>query len=104
MNLYVLDTDTLSLYQRGHPLVCQRCGMCQVNELAITIISIEEQLSGWYSLLRRAKQPAALARAYQRLTDTVQFLAGMSILSFTQSAIVKHDQLATMKLNVGKMD
>jgi hypothetical protein len=32
--------------------------------LAITVISVEEQLSGWYRRLRQAKKPEQLARVY----------------------------------------
>ena len=57
MSLYVLDTDTLSLYQRGHPAVQQRVDSIGSNHLAITVITVEDQLSGWYSLLRSVKTP-----------------------------------------------
>lgn len=60
MTLYVLDTDILSLFQSGHPTVCQRIGVVPPDEVAVTVISVEEQLSGWYTLLRRAKRLAAL--------------------------------------------
>ena len=40
-------------------------------ELAITVLTVEEQLSGWYAWLRRATQPSQLARGYQELADAV---------------------------------
>jgi len=73
-------------------------------ELAITVITVEEQISGWYGLLRRAKNPREHARVYQRLTDTVSALADVQILSFTEAAIARFHQLEALKLNVGKMD
>jgi tRNA(fMet)-specific endonuclease VapC len=69
MSLYILDTDILSLYWEGEPLVTQRVREHQATELAITVISVEEQLSGWYTLVRQARQPAQQAHAYQRLAD-----------------------------------
>ena len=60
MSLLVLDTDILSLLQRGHPRVVSRCAARRPEELAISVISLEEQLSGWYSLLRKTKQPDEL--------------------------------------------
>ena len=62
MSLYVLDTEILSLFQTGHPLVTRRVAEHASGELAVTIITVEEQLSGWYTLRRRVKDPAALAR------------------------------------------
>lgn len=104
MSLHVLDTDTLSLYERSHPAVVRSVRACNPGELAITVISVEEQLSGWYSMLRRAKKDDEVAQAYQRLADSVQLLAGLPILSFPEPAIARYDQLVAMKLNIGRMD
>jgi tRNA(fMet)-specific endonuclease VapC len=72
--------------------------------LAVTVISVEEQLSGWYTQLRRATRREALARAYQQLTDCVRVLAHFQILSFTEAAIIRYEGLKAQKLNVPKMD
>ena len=53
MSLFVLDTDILSLYRRGQPLVVQRMLQQSLNTLATTAITVEEQLTGWYTLLRK---------------------------------------------------
>jgi tRNA(fMet)-specific endonuclease VapC len=104
MTRYILDTDTLSLYEHGHPTVSAAIRARAPGELAITVITVEEQLSGWYTLLRRAKQPHELAYAYQRLAGSVQLLAGLPILSFTEPAIARYDDLVAQKLPVGRMD
>ena len=64
MSLFVLDTDTLVLFQEGHEAVCRRVLSHAMEDLAISVITVEEQLSGWYTLLRRAKNVEKLARAY----------------------------------------
>src|SRR5437588_650241 len=104
MTLHVLDTDILSLYQQGQPAVRRSVLACPPDDLAITVISVEEPLSGWYAVLRRARQRHDLAQVYQRLTDSVSFLSRLQILSFTEPAIARYDQLQALKLNVGKMD
>ncbi len=55
MSLDVLDTDILSLYQRGHPVVCEKVAAQAPTDLAITVMSVEEQLTGCYTLLRKTK-------------------------------------------------
>src|SRR5947209_13052830 len=75
MNLYVLDTDILSLYERGDPLVTPRVDARQTGELAITIITVEEQLTGWYALLRQARRRDQLAHAYRRLSQALPIFA-----------------------------
>jgi tRNA(fMet)-specific endonuclease VapC len=104
MSLYVLDTDILTLYRDGHAMTTQRIEADSSLDLAITVMSVEEQLSGWYSLLRQVTQPPDLARAYQELADSTRYLGSWPILSFTESAIARYDQLVALKLNVRKMD
>lgn len=103
MSLFILDTDALSLHERGHPVLSPAIRAHQ-EELAITVITVEEQLSGWYSLLRRTTHPPDVARAYQRLASAVQLYAGLLILSFTEAAITRFEQLVAMKLNIGRQD
>jgi tRNA(fMet)-specific endonuclease VapC len=104
MSLHVLDTDTLSLLQEGHPAVLARVAACAVEELAITVISVEEQLSGWYRRLRRAKKPEELAKVYDHLTAAVRSLSRLPILSFSEAAVHRSKALQASKLNVRKMD
>ncbi len=47
MSLYVLDTDTLSLLQEGNAAVVALVAACAAEDLAISVITVEEQLSGW---------------------------------------------------------
>jgi tRNA(fMet)-specific endonuclease VapC len=104
VSLHVLDTDILSHYQRGHPVVCQHVTAHPATDLAITVISVEEQLGGWYALLRNTSRPDHLAIAYQSLADSIPFLAQFTILPFPETAQLRFDQLAALKLNVRKMD
>lgn len=99
MSLYILDTDTLTLLQEGHPAIRNRVAACAVDELAITVISVEEQLSGW-----RAKKPEELTKVYDRLAAAVRALSGLPILSFSEAAIHRARTLQASKLNVRKMD
>jgi tRNA(fMet)-specific endonuclease VapC len=104
MSLYVLDTDTLQLYQDGHPLVLARVHAVAPSDRAISVVTVEEQLSGWYAQLRQAQQPERLAWAYQRLAATDRFLSQVQIVDFEESHIRRYEQLRKLKLKVGKMD
>jgi tRNA(fMet)-specific endonuclease VapC len=104
MNPYVLDTDMLTLYREGDPVVVQRVNAHPLAALAVTVISVEEQLSGWYTQLRRATRRDALARAYHHLTECIRVLGHFQVLTFTEAAIIRYENLKAQKLNVGKMD
>jgi tRNA(fMet)-specific endonuclease VapC len=104
MTPYVLDTDTLTLYQENHPAVVNRVAQHPPSNIAITVLTVEEQLSGWYTRLRHAKDIDDLAAVYERLTATAESLGRFRILSFTKPAIVRFEQLHAAKLGVAKMD
>ena len=74
MSLYVLDTDIMTLFQRGQPRVVQQVLTHPVDELSIAVISVEEELTGWYTRLRQVRKRDQLARVYQRLSEAVPFL------------------------------
>ena len=102
--IYVLDTDTLTLYQENHAAVVGQVAQHSPADIAITVLSVEEQLSGWYTRLRRAKDVDDLAGVYQRLTETAASLGQFRILSFTKPAILRFKDLHALKLGVAKMD
>jgi tRNA(fMet)-specific endonuclease VapC len=104
MNLFVLDTDMLSLYYRGEPTVVQRVDAHAPTELAISIMTVDEQLTGWYTLTRQARRPEEIARAYAQLGEAVVRLARWRILAYTESAIARVSQLKGLRLNVRVMD
>jgi len=104
MNLFVLDTDMLTLVQEGHPAASRRFLSEPPEALAITVLTVEEQLSGWYTQVRKAKRPERLAWAYQRLAETVKFLSHLQILAFDEAAIERCDQLRKLKLKVKTFD
>jgi tRNA(fMet)-specific endonuclease VapC len=104
MTQYILDTDTLSLLQQGHSKVLQEFVARPPADLAITVISVEEQLSGWYTALRKVRCPDDLALAYQSLADTVRSLARLTILPFTTATISRTQQLIGSRRDVRRMD
>lgn len=104
MRLYLLDTDTLSLFWRNHPLVVARLATVPPEEIAITVVSVEEMIAGWQDQVRRARNDSEKARAYQRLTDTIPFLAAFRIVSSDEHALTRYASLRAARLNMGAMD
>jgi tRNA(fMet)-specific endonuclease VapC len=104
MNAHLLDTDTLSLFQKGHPAVSQRCAAAAPQSMSISVITIEEQFLGWYTRSRQAKTDAELAQASEGMAHFARLIRQLPILAFTVPAIQRYHQLTKMKLNVGKND
>jgi len=104
MALYAFDTDTLSLLREGHPELERNVAAHAADEIVTTVITVEEYLTGWYSLVRQARRPDQVELAYKELAEAPAALARFTILTYTQAAMARFRQLQARRLNVGNMD
>ncbi len=66
---WVLDTDHVSLLQRGHPVLVSKVAAVNPSEIAVTIITIVEQMYGRLDVIKRAKSKQELVTAYKRKAE-----------------------------------
>src|SRR5580700_3831602 len=104
MSLYLIDTDTLQLYQDEHPAVVARIAAVAPGEKAISVVTVEEQLSGWYAQLRQAKSQERLVWAYRRLAANIRFVRHIQILDYDDAAVERYEELKRARLKMRKMD
>jgi tRNA(fMet)-specific endonuclease VapC len=104
VTLWILDTDHISLLQRGHPAVERRIRSINLNDIAITIISVEEQLYGRLNSIRRSKSSETLKTAYQGLCETLDDFKAANVLEFNTTAIGLYQEMVRQKIRVGTQD
>jgi tRNA(fMet)-specific endonuclease VapC len=104
MSLFVLDTDILTLLETSSSNVRQHVDSHTPEELAITVISIEEKLTGWYTFIRKATTSDRLLHGYRRLKEAVELCKHLRILPFSSAAFEKYETLKSQRLGVKKMD
>lgn len=101
---FVLDTDHLSLLQRGDPQVAARVTAAPPEALAVTIVSAEEQVQGRLAVLRRARALAEIVRAYQRLGETIQFFCAIRVLAYDPAAAEHIEAFRRQGIRIGTLD
>lgn len=106
MNLYVMDTDILSLYQRNHPQVSAQIRLARQNDLTLTttVVTVEEQYAGRLAQIRQAKTPEALIKAYERLTMTFSLFSQLEILGYNRTADDYFRQFRQQGIRIGTQD
>jgi tRNA(fMet)-specific endonuclease VapC len=105
VTLFLLDTDHLSHYQMGHPkIVANVEARRATDQLAISVITVEEQLTGWQAALRQAGDDARREEIYRRMALAVESLASWSVLPFPLAAMTRHAALLRQRLNVRSND
>ncbi|WP_295618730.1 type II toxin-antitoxin system VapC family toxin [Chamaesiphon sp. GL140_3_metabinner_50] len=115
MTLWVLDTDSLSLLERGNPKIQERLSQVNADSVAISIVTAEEKmkgrlaainsLSGIERIVRVASAlPSRLALAYRALQSSIEDLQTLPILPFSELAKDRYRDLLQQKIRVGSHD
>lgn len=104
MTRFVLDTDHLSLLQRSHPLVASHVASVATEDLAITIVTAEEQLRGWLAAIRQQHMSERQVGAYAGLHDALIMLQSITILEFDVLAYRQYGSLRQQGIRVGSQD
>jgi tRNA(fMet)-specific endonuclease VapC len=102
--LWILDTDHFSLLQRGNPTIAKRLSKINASQIAITIITAEEQMRGRLDVIRRSKTSNELVLGYQRLRELLEDLNTINVLNFTAEASALFDELKHQKIRTGSQD
>lgn len=98
---YVLDSDHISLIQRGNTLVGSRV-MQNLPDLAIAIISVQEIFNGWAGRLNRSDREAQKIVDYTKLRQTVEFVKLLDVLNYDENASQTYLRLIQNNPELGK--
>jgi tRNA(fMet)-specific endonuclease VapC len=104
MSLHLLDTDHISLIQYRNQKVIARWGEFPVSDVAVSIISYEEQFRGWLNVIKRAQTPDRFEEAYRWLGEFERLYCRFRILGFDRSAATMYETLRQTHRRAGKMD
>src|SRR5438552_1333945 len=105
MSLFLLDTDTLSLLEQSHPTVLQHVNQHPVADVAVSTVTIQEQVLGFQAALSRARTRQQVVLAHDKLSSRLLPVWGrFPVLPFPEEALLRFEQLRTLRLNVGLMD
>jgi tRNA(fMet)-specific endonuclease VapC len=102
--MFILDTDHLSLFQRNDPHVSARVLATPPEELATTVITIEEQLRGRLERVRRARSDEEVVRAYHSLLATSLYFRTITIINFDEQAQTIFRRLRAQGIRIGTQD
>ncbi len=106
--MYVLDTDHMSLLDRGTTRSAlqlrERLAPLDSSQVATTIVTYEEQTRGWLSYAARSKAISSVIESYSKLSGHLENYREIRALEFEQSAAVQFQRLQKLRLKMGTMD
>ncbi len=100
----LLDTDHVSLQERGHLPLRARLASLPPGAIAVSVVTVEEMLRGRLAILARRSEGEARVRAYAKLLETVLFFGSVPVIPFDSACEQQFQELRTMRLRVGSQD
>ena len=105
--MIILDTDLLTIIQRAesqeYENLVDRLDAAN-DEVAVCIVSFEEQMRGWLAFIARASTSDDQIKGYARLHGLLEDYANRPILDFDHTAVIEYQRLKNSKVRVGTMD
>lgn len=105
--MYILDTEHLSFIQRNGKegkKILARLAILDNPEVAVTVITYEEQVRGRLSFLSKANTIDRQVLAYQGLEQLVLDYQSIVIVPFNRIAVLEHQRLRKSYPRLGNMD
>ena len=105
--MLAFDTDHVSLLQWGGG---EEAGRLRARlqtadeEVAVTVISYEEQTRGWLAYVARARTLGQQVEAYRRLRRHLDVYRTAQLLDFDEQAATEFQRLQRSRVRIGTMD
>ena len=102
--MFILDTDHVSLFQRHDPHVSARVLATAPQELATTVVTVEEQLRGRLNRVHQARSDEEVVRAYKNVLGTFLYFRTIPIIGFDEPAQIIFKRLRAQGGRIGTQD
>jgi tRNA(fMet)-specific endonuclease VapC len=105
--MILLDTDHLSVFtdkrDPRHEVLNSRMETTS-DQVACTIVSVEEMLRGWLAVIHRLRDVQRQLPAYARLVQMFAVLSDWEIVPFDKYAAEEFTTLRRRRIRIGAMD
>ena len=105
--MLILDTDHLSLIDKDTIAafnIGRRLAAVPPGEVAVSIITYEEQMRGWLSYIAQANNSSRQVEAYQKLRLFVEYFRLIPLIDYDAAASAEFERLRQERVRIGAMD
>ncbi len=105
---YLLDTDHITMLQRetgpAYATLRARLARHSPEELALSIVSLHEQMMGCHTYINQARTAADLVRGYAMLATVLRTFSHATVLPFDAAAAAVSVTLVSQRVRLRRMD
>ncbi len=105
--MYLLDTDHLSVLERGGAIaqnLVSKMSVLSLKNINVTVITYEEQTRGWLGYIAKARNLEEQIIAYHKLEMHIATFAKLNIIGFDRESATIFKQLRSDYPRLGTMD
>ncbi len=105
--MYIFDTDHLSVLERGGveaQRLLQRLSTINPDQVAVSIISYQEQIQGWLSYINKTQAIDQQVIGYKELKQQLTNYCKIPVLEFDEQAAQEFQRLKKLYPRLGTMD
>lgn len=105
--MYLLDTDHISLIDRGGDegqRILRRLAGLPEEDVAISVVSYEEQTRGLLAQVARIRAVDLQVPWYERMERLLSFYSSMPLVSFDAVVVNQFQELWVQRIRIGTMD
>lgn len=105
--MMILDSDHFSEFLKGTSSGALRLRQrleAATEPVAVTIITAEELMRGWLSLIHRQRAVRAQIPGYAELRKLISMLGRWDVLPWDDAAVSEFENLRNQKVRIGSMD
>jgi len=104
--LLVLDTDHFSEWERAlDPGLKLRARIeAERPDVSVSVITVQEQLSGWLAEINRQHNPLRQVQPYDRLRRQIESLGNWTVLPFDEDSARLFTAFRQQGIRIGSMD
>lgn len=100
----ILDTDHVSLLERGHQAIRTRLSSFPPETLAVSAITVEEMVRGRLAVLAKRIEGERRVHAYKKFIETVLFFSTVPVIPFEMECERKFQELRGKRIRIGSQD
>lgn len=105
---YLFDTDHISILQDGtgteYATLVLRISQHSRSDIALSVVSVHEQLIGAHTYINRARVDAGIIRGYDLIGTIVSSYSTAPLLPFDLAAAVVFNSLRASKCRIATLD
>jgi tRNA(fMet)-specific endonuclease VapC len=104
----ILDTEAMTVWvdprQTDRDRLKQRLARPDATPWATTVVCLQEQMSGWFGTINRARKAEEILDGYAHLLNAFDVYRTVTVLPFDAAAQARFEDFRRQKLRVSTMD